>query len=303
MSNSSQTNNEILDGRIIAHLGKALIVEDSAGNTARCYKRSQLEKPAVGDKVHWIQIDDDAGRVESILPRQSLLSRPAKNGKIRPVAANLDQVVVIIAVKPRIDALLLDQYLVVCEHQDLTPLIVLNKCDLLDEKSNQKTQLLIDDYTKLGYTVIKTSALQNDGLTPLIEKLQHKVSILVGQSGVGKSSIINALLPDLSIQTKTLSTASGLGKHTTTSTSLYKLPGGGDIMDSPGVNIFGLVNISEHGLADGYREIKQYANQCKYANCLHIKEPHCEVKAQLEKGNISDGRYQRYLKLREKLSY
>jgi len=300
--NTKQSTSELLNGRVIAHLGKALIIEDEDGNVFRCHKRTQLEQSAVGDNVLWLKTEDDAGRVEQVLPRRSLLSRPGKRGDTRPVAANLDQIVVILAVKPNIDALLLDQYLVVCENQDLTPLIVLNKCDLLDDESTLTTQSIINDYQQLGYEVLKTSAKENSDLTALKQQLHNKVSLLVGQSGVGKSSIINALLPDLSLQTKTLSNASGLGKHTTTATTLYKLPDGGDILDSPGVNIFGLANISEFALADGYREIKQYAEQCKYSNCIHIKEPKCEVKAQLEKGNISENRYRRYLKLREKLS-
>lgn len=294
---------EMLTGRVIAHLGKALLVEDSSGETARCHKRTKLEQPAVGDYVHWTKTEQGAGRVEHLLPRQSLLSRPSKNGKTRPVAANLDQIVIIIAVNPTIDPLLLDQYLVVCEKQQLTPLILLNKIDLLDPISRQSTNELIKDYQDLAYEVIEVSAKNKLGLHQLRQQLAHKTSLLVGQSGVGKSSLTNALLPDLDIQTKALSTASGLGKHTTTSTTMYKLPGGGDIMDSPGVNIFGLANISEFDLANGYREIKKRADQCKFANCLHINEPKCVVKDDLEKGKLSPQRYQRYLKLREKLAY
>jgi len=297
------TTQTLLKGRIIAHLGKALLVEGDDGKTSRCKKRSQLEQPAVGDYVEWMPTEEGAGRVEKILPRQSLLSRPAKNGKTRPVAANLDQIVVILAVKPNIDALLLDQYLIVCEFQDIAPLIVLNKVDLLDEVSREYTNQLILTYRKLGYEVIEVSAHEKTGIEALRLRLQNETSILVGQSGVGKSSITNALLPNLEIQTKVLSTASGLGKHTTTATTLYKLPEGGDIIDSPGVNIFGLAHITEKNLAYGFREIRQFAEQCKFSNCLHIKEPKCSVKDNVESGNISKNRYLRYLKLRDKLSY
>ena len=162
---------------------------------------------------------------------------------------------------------------------------------------------LIILYRRLGYEVIEVSAAKKTGLDMLRERLKDKTSILVGQSGVGKSTITNALLPDLDIQTKALSTASGLGKHTTTSSTLYKLPEGGDIIDSPGVNIFGLAHITEQNLAYGYREIKQLADQCKYSNCLHLKEPKCAVKDGVDNGSVSKQRYLRYLKLRDKLAY
>lgn len=280
-----------------------MIVEGEDGLTARCKKRTQLQQPAVGDNVEWIKTEEGAGRVEKVLERRSLLSRPAKNGQTRPVAANLDQIVAILAVKPAIDPLLLDQYLIVSEFQEIKPLIVLNKVDLLDEQSRKDTDELILLYRSLGYEVLEVSAANKTGLDALRERLKDKTSILVGQSGVGKSTITNALLPDLDIQTKALSTASGLGKHTTTSSTLYKLPEGGDIIDSPGVNIFGLAHITEQNLAYGYREIKQLADQCKYSNCLHLKEPKCAVKDGVESGSVSKQRYLRYLKLRDKLAY
>lgn len=293
----------LLTGRIVAHLGKALLVENNEGVTSRCKKRSQLEQPAVGDHVEWIQTEEGAGRVEKILARKSLLSRPAKNGNTRPVAANLNQIVVILAVKPNIDPLLLDQYLIVCEFQEIAPLIVLNKVDLLDDESRQRTDELIGIYKAIGYEIIEVSAEEKTGLDTLRARLRDETSILVGQSGVGKSSITNALLPDLELQTKVLSTASGLGKHTTTATTLYKLPEGGDIIDSPGVNIFGLAHITEKTLAYGFREIRQYAEQCKFSDCMHLKEPKCAVKDNIETGHIANTRYLRYLKLRDKLSY
>ncbi len=298
----SNENEPLITGRVIAHLGQSLLIEDDQGQIARCKKRTRLEQPAVGDNVEWIRTEEAAGRVEKILERRSLLSRPAKNGSVRPVAANLDQIVVILAVKPSIDALLLDQYLIVCELQGIAPLIVLNKVDLLDKASRLETDALIKVYRGLGYEIIEVSALKKTGLESLRQRLQGEISILVGQSGVGKSSITNALLPDLALQTKVLSTASGLGKHTTTATTLYKLPEGGDIIDSPGVNIFGLANINEKTLAYGYREINEWAEHCKFSNCLHLKEPKCAVKDKVEEGAISKQRYLRYLKLRDKLS-
>ncbi len=303
LSKATEETLPILKGRIIAHLGKALIIEDDEGQTSLCKKRTQLEQPAVGDYVEWIRTESNAGRVEKVLERRSLLSRPAKNGKVRPVAANLDQIVIILAVKPNIDAFLLDQYLIVCKFQEIAPLIILNKIDLLDDESRQLTDELIRVYRKLDYEVIEVSAIEKTGLNTLRKRLQNETSILVGQSGVGKSTITNALLPDLELQTKTLSTASGLGKHTTTSSTMYKLPEGGNIIDSPGVNIFGLAHITKKNLAYGFREISHFADQCKYSNCMHIKEPKCAVKDNVESGKVDKQRYLRYLKLLEKLGY
>lgn len=304
MAKSKPKTPELLEGRVIAHLGKSLIIEDSDNQIYRCHKRTKLEQPAVGDRVLWLKTEDNSGRVETILPRKSLLSRPAKNGKTRPAAANIDQVVVIVATKPSCDLLLLDQYLVVCANQKIPALILLNKTDLLDADKGESTEGILKDYIQLGHTVIGTSAMQQDDMEKLSKQLRGKTSLLVGQSGVGKSTITNALLPDLNLQTKEISESTGLGRHTTTASTLYKLSCGGEIIDSPGVNIFGLANISETDLANGYIEIKQLADNCRFANCKHINEPNCAVKNEVNKenGQISPQRYQRYLRLRDKLT-
>jgi len=302
LATQNTINSNLLKGRIIAHVGKALLIEDDSGEVFRCHKRSKLEASAVGDFVLWEKIDDSTGRVEEISERRSLLSRPAKNGSTRPAAANIDQIIAIVATQPRSDLLLLDQYLVISENQHIPVVILMNKTDLLDSDKGETTATILADYLALGYPIIETSAKDHLGLQPLLDILHDKTSILVGQSGVGKSTITNALLPDLNLQTKEVSQRSGLGRHTTTSSTLYKLSDGGEIIDSPGVNIFGLANISEPDLAYGYIDIRRFAEQCRFANCKHINEPKCAVKDAIESGELARDRYLRYLKLLDKLA-
>jgi len=294
----SAKTTDLQPGRVVEHRGKSLTVEDSEGSRWLCRIRSRLEPAAVGDQVLWSQSDEHQGRVEQILPRQTVLSRPAPRNRTRPVAANLDQLIAIVAPKPECDLLLLDQYLVICENSDLPVLILLNKCDLAEAGTIQSA---LAPYSQLGYEVLKISAKLEDGLPALKHHLQQHCSILVGQSGVGKSTLTNRLLPGIELVTREVSDATGHGRHTTTATSLYKLPNGGELIDSPGVNVFGLAEIDNAKLARGYREIARASEACRYHNCQHLNEPGCTVQQQVEQGLIHADRYARYLKLRDKL--
>lgn len=294
-----QAEGELLQGRVVEHRGKSLTVTDESGNRIRCHIRTRLGQAAVGDRVLWLAIDDQQGRVEKILPRTTLLSRPSRQGQTRPVAANLDQVAVLVSSKPECDLLLLDQFLVITEHIPLPVLIVLNKCDL---PGTEQVRSQLDVYSELGYDTLEISAKFDQGMAALEQNLKAHCSILVGQSGVGKSTLTNRLLPEAGLVTRAVSQATGHGRHTTTATTLYELPYGGELIDSPGVNIFGLANIDAVRLAQGYREIHAAAPHCRFHNCMHLAEPGCEVRRRLDTGAVSEERYGRYLKLREKLS-
>jgi len=288
---------ELIEGLVISHLGQGIAVEYD-GKIVLCQTLRRLETVAVGDKVLWTQSSPDQGRIEKILPRRSLLMRPSRSGKTRPVAANIDTVFVVFAVEPYCDFLLIDQYLAICENRNIDASLVLNKTDLAQSAVIEQELL---DYTNLGYQLYRVSATEAAGLDELKRALKDQVSILAGQSGVGKSSLTNAIIPDKDLKTNTISETTKHGRHTTTAATLYHMEQGGDLIDSPGVAIFGLAGLSEQQLAYGYREFQPLIDQCQFKDCRHLVDKGCAVRAAAESGDISMTRYQRFLKLREKM--
>ena len=288
---------EALEGLVIAHLGQGIAVEHD-NKIVLCQTLRRLETVATGDRVLWTQSAPDQGRIEAILPRRSLLARPSRNDKVRPVAANIDTIFVVFAVEPACDFLLVDQYLAICENCHINAALILNKSDLPASDSIEQE---LQDYIKLGYALYRASATSATGLDELKRVLKNQVSILAGQSGVGKSSLTNALIPDKDLKTNTVSAITKHGRHTTTAATLYHLPEGGDLIDSPGVAIFGLAGLSEADLAYGYRDFQPFINNCQFNDCRHLQDKGCAVRVAAENGDISMTRYQRFLKLREKM--
>jgi len=293
----------LIEGLVISHLGQGIAVE-SGDKIILCQTLRKMDTVAVGDKVLWTQSAPDQGRIEEILPRRSLLTRPSRNGKTRPVAANIDTVFVVFAVEPHCDFLLIDQYLAVCENRNIEAALVLNKTDL-PQSDTIENELL--DYQNLDYPIYRVSATDaahpggNIGLEKLKSVLKDQVSIFAGQSGVGKSSLTNAIIADKNVKTNTISAITKHGRHTTTAATLYHLDEGGDLIDSPGVAIFGLAGLSEPQLAYGYREFQALLDNCQFNNCRHLHDKGCAVRVAAENGDISMTRYQRFLKLREKM--
>ncbi|MDT8405774.1 MAG: ribosome small subunit-dependent GTPase A [Methylococcales bacterium] len=285
---------DLLPGVVVAHLGQAIAVAAN-GVTVICQPRRKLDTLAVGDEVLWQQTAPGQGRIEQVQPRRSLLTRPARNGRIRPVAANLDRVWVVLAAEPKPDWLLVDQFLAVCENRAIDAGLLINKIDLTD------TLAELADYQALGYPVLKLSALTGQGLEQLKPYLHERTSLLTGQSGVGKSSLTNALIPDKQLKTQSLSEAAKLGRHTTTTATLYPLPEGGALIDSPGVAIFGLANLTETELAHGFKEFWPLIEQCRFHNCRHVKDADCAVREKAATDPAIARRYRRFLKLREKM--
>jgi len=289
---------ELQEGLVIAHLGQGIAVEHD-GNIILCQTLRRLDTVAVGDKVLWSLAAPDQGRIEEILPRRSVLARPSRNDKLRPVAVNLDRIFVVFAVEPHCDFLLLDQYLVICENNNIDAALILNKTDLYQSEAIE-TEL--KTYTDLGYVLYRVSAKENSGLDDLKAALKNQVSMLAGQSGVGKSSLTNTIIPDKALKTNTISATTKHGRHTTTAATLYHLPDGGDLIDSPGVAIFGLAGLSEYQLAHGYREFQPFIDQCQFNDCRHLKDKGCAIIMAVENGELSTSRYERFLKLREKMA-
>lgn len=284
-------------GLVVSHLGKGIAVE-ADGSLFLCQTRRKLDMVAVGDRVKFTVLSQEQGRIEEVLPRRSLLMRPGRSGKTRPVAANIDNVYVVFAVEPACDFLLIDQYLAICENRNIDAILVFNKTDLPNSSSLEPE---LAYYQSLGYRLHRVSATQKSGIEQLKLALKDHISIFTGQSGVGKSSLTNALIPNKSLKINTVSATTRHGRHTTTAATLYHLPGGGDLIDSPGVAIFGLAGLTEPQLAWGYREFQPFIEQCRFHNCRHVNDKDCAVRAAMESGAIAEQRYQRFLKLREKM--
>ncbi|MBK1645332.1 ribosome small subunit-dependent GTPase A [Thiocapsa imhoffii] len=281
-------------GRIVVRHGGHLAVEDEAGQIIHCRARQNLGHPVCGDHVVWHHTADQRGIVTAILPRDSLLSRPDFSGRDKPLAANLTQLAIVIAPRPEPSDYLVDQYLVAAEMMGVRAIILGTKMDLLSADEQHLFQARFAHYAEIGYPLTWISLRAAGAPQRLLGQFAGHTSILVGQSGVGKSSLIDVLLPDRGIQIGRLSQATGLGRHTTSAATLYRLgPGaetGGALIDSPGVRSFRLGIISRENLQQGFRELRPHLERCRFTDCRHDQEPDCGVQAALAAGLITPQR-------------
>lgn len=292
-------------GIIIAHFGTQVEVEaiDAPNSeTRRCYMRANLGSLVTGDKVVFRVGNDNEGVVVAVLPRESELSRPNPYNEIKPVAANIDFIVLVVACEPVVHANLIDRYLVAAENCNIEPIILLNKTDLLDDSTGPYMRDMLKDYEQLGYQTMELSIKQDDGLEALKQKLNDRISVFVGQSGVGKSSLIQVLLPDQELKVGALSHASKKGRHTTTTARLYHFPAGGDLIDSPGIREFGLWHMEPEDVLYGFRELREFAGHCKFRDCKHEQEPACALREGVEEGKITQLRFDSYKRILATLS-
>ncbi|MDY6982826.1 MAG: ribosome small subunit-dependent GTPase A, partial [Pseudomonadota bacterium] len=236
------------------------------------------------------------------LPRRSLLRRPNMFGELKPVAANIDTLVIVIAPLPEPHANLVDRYLVVAENHGFAPLIVLNKSDLPDDGTRAALHALLESYAALGYPTFIVSSRSHEGLPQLKERLATATSIFVGQSGVGKSALVNALLPGVNTLEGSLSDAVIKGRHTTTSARLFHFPGGGNLIDSPGIREFALTHLEPEQLLQGFIEFRAYLDGCRFRDCKHGREPGCRLQEAVAQGRIDPRRLASYQLIRSSLS-
>ena len=283
-------------GTIIANFGPQVEVENCNGDVSRCHLRANLGTLVTGDHVVWqdstTEGKDEPGVVVAVNERSSELCRPDSRGELRPVAANIDRIVLVIAPKPEPHANLIDRYLVAAEAQNIRTVLVLNKSDLLADTDPIKE--LLKSYQQLGYDTLRVSARQGDGIDQLKDYLRGVTSVFVGQSGVGKSSILNALAPEFDTAVGALSAAADKGTHTTTTSRLFHLPSGGDVIDSPGIREFGLWHMEPNKVAQGFVEFRPFLGACKFRDCQHKQEPGCALREAEEKGHISRERIDSY---------
>jgi len=302
-------------GLIIAAHGGNVDVEDDKAHVHNCISRKRTGLAICGDRVIWHSEPNQTGLIHEILERKSLLARPDAHNKLKPVAANIDYLIISLAPTPTaiqneetklieqaedldlIDFHAIDRYIVAAEVSHTSAIIVINKVDLLPESTISEITARLSIYANLGYPFVLTSTKQGLGIKALSELLKDSISVFVGQSGVGKSSLIKLFIGEEKIQVGSLSKVTGQGRHTTTSTRLYHLATGGSIIDSPGVREFGLWNIEPEKIMHAFTEFKPLIGMCKFNNCLHNSEPNCAIKKALQNGEITQERYDAYKKV------
>ncbi|MDR2084782.1 MAG: ribosome small subunit-dependent GTPase A [Bacteroidales bacterium] len=299
-------NNE---GIVIKSTGSWYLVETPSGNIVNCkikgkFKTSGIKTTnpvAVGDKVQFDFVDNDnVGIITKIFPRNNYIIRKSTNlsKSEQIIAANIDYCIIIATIKqPRTSTGFIDRILTTAEAYHIPSVIVFNKLDLYDDNDLERLAELMYIYENAGYKVIVTSAVKNIGLEEFRNLLKDKVSLITGHSGVGKSALINTIIPESDIKIGDISQYHEKGKHTTTFATMYKLPIGGYIIDTPGIKEFGLADMDKIEIAERFPEIRKFQHECRFNNCTHTNEPGCAVKEAVEEGLIPEERYNSYLSI------
>lgn len=296
-SKSIQNNENSFQGLVISHRGGLINVEDSRNNnTIKCKPRTNLGSIICGDQVIVNKVKKDYVIV-AINERDNIIQRIDGFGKIHSVAANISQLVIFLSVVPEPNLFLLDQYLVSAEINTIKPLIILNKTDLLTTPIEDPFNLK-EIYQPLGYTVHHISVSNDVSIDQVINEFSKHTNLISGVSGAGKSSLIKKVLPEHDhIKVAEISEFNKEGKHTTRASTLYHLPCGGNLIDTPGVRGFNPVFESREDIKQGFKEINDLSYECKFNNCDHTHEPSCAVLNAVNKKEISATRYNHYLKL------
>lgn len=290
----AQSQEALQTGLIIGRFGQKADVQNQAGDIFRCHLRQHLKTLAVGDKVEWYPDSEGSAVVVNVLPRHSQLERPNPYEGLKIVAANIDHILVVIAPVPAFSETMLDRYLVAAELTRIPISIIVNKIDMLSTEELAVLRERMTLYTGLGYSSLWVSKKTGEGMSELRQHMSDGCSVLVGQSGVGKSSLLNVLVPEARTDVGDVSAGSDLGQHTTSASRLYALPDGGTLIDSPGVREFGLWHLPLADIVRGFIDIQDIATRCKFRNCLHDKEPQCAVRDAVSSGKLAPTRWQSF---------
>ncbi|MER2555350.1 MAG: ribosome small subunit-dependent GTPase A [Thauera sp.] len=289
-------------GLVVAAFGRHYEV-DTAGGRLRCYPRGKKSSYACGDEIEVVPGGHDQGVIETLHPRRNLLWR-SDAFREKLIASNLSHLVIVVATEPGFSDLLVSRCIAAAESQDITPLIVLNKADLADRLAGARAQLA--PFRTLGYEVLEVSALH--GADTLRKRLAGLQAIFVGQSGMGKSTLTNAIVPEAHAATREISDALDSGKHTTTFARLYPLPvaadeaRGGWLIDSPGLQVFGLAHLSADDLAEAFIELRPHLGRCRFRDCRHDNEPGCALLGAVASGAIHPRRWEHYRAIRSEIA-
>ncbi len=282
----------MLAGQVIAAYGRHYLVETGDGSRYACFPRGKKSAVACGDRVQFARTADEQGVIEAVDARSTLFSRSAAHRQ-KLIAANVSQLAIVVAAEPSFSEELINRCLVAAEYQDMQSLILLNKCDLKEAAAAALARL--EPYVQAGYRVVQLSALEDaDTLHPL---LAHQATVLVGQSGMGKSTIINALLPDARVATREISVFLASGRHTTTQATLYRLDADSTLIDCPGLQEFGLHHLSRQDIETGFVEFRDFLGQCRFQNCRHLSEPGCALERAVAEGKVHARRLEMFRRI------
>ena len=271
----------MLAGQVIAAYGRHYLVETGDGHQYACFPRGKRSTVACGDRVMFARTADEQGVIEAVDPRSTLFSRSAAHRQ-KLIAANVSQLAIVVAAEPSFSEELINRCLVAAEYQNMHALILLNKCDLKEAAKAALARL--EPYAQAGYRVVQLSALEGaEALRPL---LARQSTVLVGQSGMGKSTIINALLPDARVATREISVFLASGRHTTTQARLHRLDADSTLIDCPGLQEFGLHHLSQQDIEAGFVEFRSFLGHCRFQNCRHLSEPGCALTQAAVEGAI-----------------